>query len=69
MVQQRAKLFTQGKMEGFICEDISDETLEIYFKIIQKGIISEFKDLDELENDKLSKLLKTLYAGVLGCHN
>jgi len=69
MVQQRAKLFNQGRMEGFICEDISDETLEIYFKIIQKGIVSEFKDLDELENDKLSKLLKTLYAGVLGCHN
>ena len=69
MSQQRAKLFNQGNMEGFICEDIPDETLEIYFKIVQKGLVSEFKDLGELENENLSKLLKILYAGVLRCHD
>lgn len=69
MSQQRTKLYNQGKKEGYICEDITDETLEMYFKIIQKGLVSEFKDLGELENDSLAKLLKILYAGVLGCHN
>ena len=43
MNKQRTKLYEQGKMEGFINEDISDETLEMYFKIIQKGLVSEFK--------------------------
>ena len=65
----KTKLFNQGNMEGFICEDIPDETLEIYFKIVQKGLVSEFKDLGELENENLSKLLKILYAGVLRCHD
>lgn len=69
MNKQRIKLYDQGKLEGFICDDISDETLEMYFKIIQKGLVSEFKDLGELESESLSKLLNILYAGVLGCHN
>ena len=69
MNTQRKKLYEQGKMEGFICEDINDETLEMYFKIIQKGLVSEFKDLGDLESESLSQLLKILYAGVLGCQN
>lgn len=69
MSQQRTRLYDQGKSEGYICKDVTDETLEIYFRIIQKGLVSEFKDLGELENENLSKLLKILYAGVLGCHN
>ncbi|AIO19674.1 HTH-type transcriptional repressor Bm3R1 [Candidatus Izimaplasma bacterium HR1] len=69
MIIQRKKLYEQGKMEGFICEDVTDQTLEMYFKIIQKGLVSEFKDLGELESENLSQLLKILYAGVLGCQN
>lgn len=69
MNNQRKKLYEQGKMEGFICEDINDETLEMYFKIIQKGLVSEFRELSDLDNENLSKLLKILYAGVLGCQN
>ena len=69
MNEQRRKLYEQGKMEGFICEDISDHTLDMYFKIIQKGLVAEFKELGDLENESLSKLLKILYAGVLGCQN
>ena len=67
--QQRTKLYNQGKMEDYICEDINDETLEVYFKIIHRGLVSELKDLGDLENESLSKLLKLLYSGVLGCHN
>lgn len=66
---QRRKLYEQGKMEGFISEDISNKTLEVYFKIIQKGLVSEFKELGDLENENLSQLLRILYAGVLGCQN
>lgn len=69
MNENRKKLYDQGKMEGYICDDISDETLEMYFKIIQKGLVSEFKDLGELESENLSKLLNILYAGVLRCNN
>lgn len=69
MNKQRKKLYEQGKMEGFICEDIADETLELYFKIIQQGLVSEFKDLGDLDNNDLTQLLKILYAGVLGCQD
>ncbi len=64
---QRKKLYDQGKLEGFICDEITDETLEMYFKIIQNGLISIFKDLEDLENENLTQLLQILYAGVLGC--
>lgn len=69
MNKQRSKLYNQGKLEGFISEDITDDTLEKYFKIIQKGLVSELHDLGELESEGLTRLLKILYAGVLGCHN
>ena len=69
MTVQRSKLYEQGKIENYICEDITDETLEMYFKVIQDGLVSSFKDLSELEGDNLTQLLKILYAGVLGCHN
>jgi len=69
MNTQRKKLYEQGKIEGFISEEVSDETLEMYFKIIQKGLVAEFKELGDLENENLSKLLNILYAGVLGCQN
>ena len=65
----RKRLYDQGKIEGFICDEITDATLEMYFKIIQNGLVSVFKDLGELENENLSQLLKILYAGILGCRN
>ncbi len=69
MEVQRKKLYDQGKMEGYICDDITDETLEMYFKIIQNGLVSVFKDLGDFDNDNLAQLLKILYAGVLKCSN
>lgn len=69
MVKQRKKLYEQGKLEGFIAEEVPDETLEIYFRVIQNGLISVFKDVGEIESDEFSQLLKILHAGVLGCHN
>ena len=66
---ERNKLFTQGKMEDFICEDVSDDTLELYFKVIKNGLISINKDIGDFENETLSELIKSLYSGILGCHN
>jgi len=67
MTEQRQKLYNQGRMEEFINEDVTDETLELYFKVIQNGLVSVFKDLNDLESDNLSQLLKILYSGVLEC--
>lgn len=60
-------LYTEGKNEGLIREDLSTITITKYFDIIRTGLISNFRSLQELDNDDLSKLLEVLYAGVLGC--
>ncbi len=67
--EERKKLFIQGKMEDYICEDVADDTLELYFKIVKNGLISINKDLGDLENENLSEVIKLIYSGILGCHN
>lgn len=69
MISQRKKLYEQGRNEQYICTDISNEMLEIYFQIIQDGLVSNLKDLGEPEGDTFSQMLDLLYSSVLGCQN
>ena len=67
MTANRKVLYDFGKKENQIDPSITDETLEMYFKVIQNGLVSTFSDLREINNENLTELLQILYAGVLGC--
>jgi AcrR family transcriptional regulator len=69
MQNHRMDLYEQGREEKFICADVTDKTLETYFKIIQSGMVSILKDTSDLDDENLTELLNILFAGVLGCHN
>lgn len=67
MHNERKKLYDFGKQEGFIDPTLSEETLEMYFRVIQNGLVQTFADLSDLSSENLNHLLRILYAGVLGC--
>ena len=66
MTINRKVLYDYGKKEGKIDTSISDETLEMYFRVIQNGLVGTFSSLQELQSEDLNELLRILYAGVLG---
>lgn len=61
----RIELYHQGKTEGYIHKDISSETLECYFEVIQNGLQSKHQEISKLNKKTLSDLLKLIYAGML----
>lgn len=67
MEEYRFELYKQGRLQGYIREDISTQTLEMYFKVIQNGMIAVFKDFNDLDDERFQQLLNVLYAGILGC--
>lgn len=67
MTMLNKSLYEQGKKEGLIRQDITDELLDLYFTIIRSGLRENFTSLQIFGKDNLHKLLDILYAGVLGC--
>ncbi len=61
----RKTLYTQGKKEAYIDKEITDDTLELYFEIIQEGLLKRFHEIANLSNEKLSNLLILIYSGLL----
>jgi len=62
------QLYDQGRVEGFIRDDLSDATLARYFNVIRTGLIHNFALLGELNEFDLNVLMDVLYAGVIGCN-
>ena len=69
MQEARIRLYDQGRKEGCIREDLSDQMLLMYFKVIQEGLKSTFMDFTSLEEKDLRSLMNVLYAGILECPN
>lgn len=67
MEELNSSLYEQGKNEGMIREDLTDETISFYFSIIRSGLVQNFSKLQNLNDKDLTILLEVLYAGVLGC--
>ena len=67
MARLNHQLYEQGKKEGLIRTDITDEQLNFYFAVIRSGLRENFTSLNQFGRENLSKLLEILYAGVLGC--
>ena len=65
MAQVRIKLYNQGRLEGFIDDDITDETLDLFFGVVQKGLVTVLKDMNDFNTVEISELLKVLYAGIM----
>lgn len=61
------KLYEQGKVEGLIIPDLTDEVLNEYFRVIRSGLIVHFDRLKTVGDENLNQLFELLYAGVLGC--
>lgn|GEM_PF-1586887 len=67
MEKARAELYKQGRLEGCIRQDLSDELLQMYFKVIQEGLRRTFMEFTRLEEKELASLMNILYAGILEC--
>lgn len=67
MEQARTKLYQQGRDEGCIRDDLSDNLLKMYFRVIQEGLRKTFMDFTMLEEQEISSLIQILYAGILEC--
>ena len=61
------KLYEQGKQEGLIRLDFSNELMDLYFKVIRSGLRDNYSSISVQSKEHLSKLLEILYAGVIGC--
>lgn len=67
MKQYRFILYKEGRAQNYIKDTISDQSLELYFKVIQNGMVAVIKDFNDLDNEKFKQLMNILYAGILGC--
>lgn len=66
--KQRQKLYNQGRMEEFICENITDAILENYYFAILNGLIYQYKHIQKLSEEDQLQLLNLLCQGILKCH-
>jgi len=64
----RAKLYNQGRMEEFICEDVSDSILELYYSSILHGLIKNYRSIEKLPEEEQKQLYQLLYKGIIKCH-
>ncbi len=60
----RTELYEEGRKDGFISENLMDETLELYLDIIQMGLAQKYHDLSKIPKEKLTEVLKLIYAGM-----
>lgn len=65
MEQERLKLYQQGRVEGSIRSDLTDDMLKMYFKVIQEGLKNTFTDFQSLDEQDITSLINVLYAGIL----
>ena len=63
----RKQLYSEGRRKGFVSDEISDETLEVYFEIIQIGLSQKYHDLSEMPEKDLVNILNLIYAVILSC--
>lgn len=63
----RERLYETGRSEGMICEDISNQTLELYFDSIHLGLSQKYQTLSNIPKNELRKFLKVVYGGLLAC--
>lgn len=66
--KQRQKLYNQGRMEEFICENITDAILENYYFTILNGLIKQYKHIQKLSEEDQLQVLNLLCQGILKCH-
>ena len=69
MKTKQKKLYDQGRLEEYICDDVTDDTLDIYFDILTNGIKSEQKRIGDLEGERFQELSELLYKGIFGCQS
>lgn len=63
----RQKLYNDGRQQGYISKDINDNTLELYFNIIQMGLAQKYHDLSEMPKEDLMNVLNLIYSGMVSC--
>lgn len=54
-------LFEEGKREGYVDPDMSDEALLVYYEILRRGILASSSLVDVAQNTKLIRDLKMLF--------
>lgn len=69
MKKLRQKLYNQGRMEEFICENNTDAILENVYHVILNGLIKEYRSIQKLPDEEQVLLYQTLYQGILKCHD
>ena len=67
MKKLRQKLFHQGRMEEFICEDFQDSTLEVYYQAIIQGWIYAHPQILKLPLEEQSQTITLLLQGITKC--
>lgn len=60
-------LFEEGKREGYVDPDMSDDALLVYYEILRRGILASSSLVDVAQNTKLIRDLKMLFRyGMVG---
>lgn len=58
--------FDQGKQEGYIREDISNDLLTLYLEIFQAGLKEKSEDIRNLSDNKaIEELINLYFFGVI----
>lgn len=65
MKEIRKELFQQGRDEGAIKKEISDETLTLYFLIVERGLTNSLGLLSHTDKSSLEELFSLLFTGIL----
>ncbi len=61
----RKDIYAQGRKEGLISPIWGNSTIDQYFEVVQSGLAANYHDLTVLEPDRLTKLLKLIYSGIV----
>ncbi|QMS85512.1 TetR/AcrR family transcriptional regulator [Candidatus Xianfuyuplasma coldseepsis] len=67
MRKLRQKLFHQGRMEEFICDELSDKVLESYYQAIVHGWISQQKQMLSLSEEEQLQWKNILLQAMKKC--
>jgi AcrR family transcriptional regulator len=65
IAQERIKLYNQGRIEGFIDEEVTDDTLDLFFDVVQNGLLTIIQDMTDFNKPEVTELLKLLYTGIM----
>ncbi len=61
----RKDIYAQGRNEGLIAPKWEDSTIDQYFEVVQSGLAANYHDLSVLDRDRLTKLLRLVYTGIV----